>query len=472
MRRLIIVLAMMPVLRGPIVLGQAAGHASTQSQNTPPGASVGAPVGNPLPPGTLELSLKSAVEIALTPEGSAKVALARQSIRQAETQVQEARGAFLPNVDGTVQDHRQTTNLRSFGFNFTFPIPGFSIPSIVGPYNVFDARASVQQNILDFTVLGKYKASRSELASAKSDLNVVRDQVSDQVARAYLTSLRADTALETARANVALSEALVRLAQQQKDAGTGTGIEVTRALVQLANDRQLMIVAESDRLRTLLQLSRAMGLSLDAPVRLTGKLGFQEADLADEPAAMKLALSMRTDLQSQKQKEQTAKLNFNSVKAERLPSVTAMGDYGTIGSGLIGAHPTYTAGVSLRVPIYDGGRRDARREDSNSQYRQEQIRTHDLVQQIELDVRVALISLASARNQVTVAQEGLDLSQQELEQARRRYQAGVTNSVEVTDAQTRLDRARDNRIAALYNYNLARIDLATATGTIGEFVNQ
>jgi outer membrane protein len=87
-------------------------------------------------------------------------------------------------------------------------------------------------------------------------------------------------------------------------------------------------------------------------------------------------------------------------------------------------------------------------------------------------VRVALISLASARNQVTVAQEGLDLSQQELEQARRRYQAGVTNSVEVTDAQTRLDRARDNRIAALYNYNVARIDLATATGTIGEFVNQ
>ncbi len=344
------------------------------------------------------MSLKRAVEIALTPDGSAKVALARQSIRQAETQVQEARGAFLPNVDGTLQDHRQTTNLRSFGFNFSFPIPGFSIPSIVGPYNVFDARASIQQNVLDFTVLGKYKASRSELAAAKSDLNVVRDQVSDQVARAYLTSLRADTSLETARANVALSEALVRLAQQQKDAGTGTGIEVTRALVQLANDRQLMIVAESDRLRALLQLSRAMGLSLDAPVRLTGTLGFQEADLADEPAAMKLAMSMRTDLQSQKQKEQTAKLNFSSVKAERLPSLSAAGDYGTIGSGLVGAHPTYTAGVSLRVPIYDGGRRDARREDSNSQYRQEQIRTHDLVQQIELDVRVALISLASARN--------------------------------------------------------------------------
>jgi outer membrane protein len=424
------------------------------------------------PQGTVELSLKRAVDIALTPEGSAKVALAQQSIRQAETHVAQARGAFLPTIDGSVQDRDQTTNLKAFGFNFALPFPGFSIPSIVGPYSVFDARASVQQNVLDFTTLGQYKASKSGVAAAKADLGVVNDQVSDQVARAYLTSLRADAALETARANVELADALLKLAQTQKDAGTGTGIEVTRALVQLANNRQQMLVAENDRLRAVLQLLRAMGLNLDAPVHLTGKLGFQLTDLADVQAAIKLARTMRTDLKSQQQKEQTARLNFNTVKAERLPSLAAFGDYGTIGTEIVGAHPTHTFGVSLKVPLYDGGRRDARRGESDSQYRQEQIRTHDLELQIELDVRLALNSLSSARSQVAVAQEGLDQAQMELEQARRRYQAGVTNSVEVTDAQTRLDRARDNQIAALYNYNLARIDLATATGTIGEYVNQ
>jgi outer membrane protein len=83
-----------------------------------------------------------------------------------------------------------------------------------------------------------------------------------------------------------------------------------------------------------------------------------------------------------------------------------------------------------------------------------------------------LDSFRSAKAQVQTAQDGLTLAQNEVAQAQRRYQAGVTNSIEVTDAQTRLDRARDNRIAALYNYNLARIDLATATGTITEYVNQ
>jgi outer membrane protein len=431
-----------------------------------------APVLLAQPQGTVELSLKRAVDIALTPEGSAKVALAQQTIRQAETRVAQARGAFLPNVDGSVQDRDQTTNLKAFGFSFALPVPGFAIPSIVGPYSVFDARASVQQNVLDFTTLSQYKASKSGVASAKADLGVVNDQVSDQVARAYLASLRADAALETARADVELAEALLKLSQQQKDAGTGTGIEVTRAQVQLANNRQQMIVAENGQRRAVLQLLRVMGIQLSAPVHLTGKLEFHPADSPVMDAALTQARSMRTDLKAQKQKEETARLNFGKVRAERLPSLAAFGDYGTIGSEIVGAHPTHTVGITLKVPLYDGGRRDARRQESDSQYRQEQIRTHDLELQIELDVRLAMDSLESTRSQVTVAQEGVGLSENELAQARRRYQAGVTNSVEVTDAQTRLDRARDNLIAALYNHNLARIDLATATGTIGEYVNQ
>ena len=127
----------------------------------------------------------------------------------------------------------------------------------------------------------------------------------------------------------------------------------------------------------------------------------------------------------------------------------------------------------MKVPMFDGGRRDARRAESLSQYRQEQTRTRDMEQQVELDVRLALRQLAiRRRREVQTAQDGVTLAQNELAQAQRRYQAGVTNSIEVTDAQTRLDRARDNQIAALYDYNVARIDLATATGTIQEYVNQ
>jgi outer membrane protein TolC len=164
-------------------------------------------------------------------------------------------------------------------------------------------------------------------------------------------------------------------------------------------------------------------------------------------------------------------LNYSAVKWERLPSLSGFADYGSIGTSVNNAIATHTYGVTLRVPIFDGGRRDARRTESASLLRQERIRTADLKDQVELDVRLALDSLRSADDQVKVAEEGLQLSDNELAQARRRYEAGVTNSVEVTDAQTRLDRARDNRITALYNYNLARIDLATAMGTIQSMIH-
>jgi outer membrane protein len=420
---------------------------------------------------TLPLSLKRAVEIALAPEGSPRVALAEESIKQAEMRAAEARAAFLPDLETSVQDRRQTTNLHAFGLNFPTP-PGFSFPSIVGPFNVFDARATAQQSVFDFSSIRKYQASRAGVAATKADFDATRNQVSDQVARAYLACLREDATLETARANVELSEALLKLAQSQKSAGTGTGIEVTRAQVQLANDRQRLIFTENERRRAVLQLLKTMGLKLDSEVNLTDKLVYQPADVLGLEALLEKARKARAELKAQQQRQETARLNYGGVKAERLPSVASFADYGSIRMGLVGAQPTYTYGISLKVPVFDGGKRDARRAESLSQYRQEQVRTRDLEDQIELEVRLALDSLRSAMSQVETAREGLTLAENELAQARRRYQAGVTNSIEVTDAQTRLDRARDNHIAALYNYNLARLDLATATGSIEEYVTQ
>ena len=231
-------------------------------------------------------------------------------------------------------------------------------------------------------------------------------------------------------------------------------------------------MAQNDRRRAGLELLRAMGVSLDTSIQLTDKLSYAPVNVADLEASLKTARQDRTELKTQQRREDIALLNYDSVSAERLPSVSAFGDYGTTGLQVNNARPTREYGVTLKVPVFDGLRRDARRAESYSQYLQERTRTHDLLQQIELDVRLALDSLRSAEAQVSTARDGLTLSQNELAQAQRRYQAGVANSLEVTDAQTRLIRAQDNQTAALYNYNLARIDLATATGTISEYVNQ
>jgi outer membrane protein TolC len=423
--------------------------------------------------GPIELSLKRAVDIAVAPEGSAKVQLALEAQKQAESRSAQSRAALLPDVSAAFTEENLTRNLAALGIRLNvpnLPIPGLLIPTFVGPFTSLDARVSATQSVFDFASIRRYQASKIGVTAAKSDVNGAEEQVAAQVARAYLAAVRADADVETAKANIALSEAVQKQAENQKNAGTGTGIEITRAKVQLANDRQRLLVAENAHRSAGLQLMRAMGLRLDAEIVLTDKLGYVPVDAMTLEAAKTEAFKERPDYQAQQERESTARLSASATKMERLPSVSAFGDYGPSGNGFTSAVPTRTIGISVRLPIFDGGRRDARREESASQYRAERVKTNDLKEQIELDIRLALDSLHSAEDQVKVAKEGLELADNELTQARRRNDAGVAIAVEVTDAQTRLERARDNQTAALYNYNLARIDLAQAMGAVRRMV--
>ena len=423
------------------------------------------------PPDTLQLSLKKAIQIAIAPDGATRVKLAEEELHQSKARANEARAALLPNLDASLTYQNETQNLKAFGLNIQLPpILHFQIPTFVGPFDVLDARASATEDVFDLSSLLRYRGARVLIEAAKQDRAATAQQVTDQVAHAYLAGLRADAVLETAHANVDLSNALLQLAQTQKDAGTGTGIEVTRAEVQLANDQQLLLVAENERDRALLELLKIMGLRLETPLELTDKLTYTPTDAVDEVKAVAVAHKNRNELKAQLAREHSARLGYDSAKFERLPTLGVFGNYGDLGTGISSALPTRAVGVSLRVPIFDGGRMEAQRAESASTLRGQQIRTADLRDQIDLDVRLALDSLRSANAQVKTAQDGERLSEEELAQAERRYKAGVSNSVEVTDAQTRLSRARENRITALYNYNLARIDLGTAMGNIESMI--
>ena len=417
--------------------------------------------------GPIPLSMKRAVEVALAPDGNASIKLAGEALRQARERSIQARSALLPNVSGAFAYQSRTADLAAQGLNkLDIPIPGFHFPQFVGPFTVMDARLSGSESVLDLSAIRRYQAAKTGVAATRGDAETAGEQVAGMVARAYLAAVKADADVEAAEANVTLSEAVLQLAENQKAAGTGTGIEITRAKVQLANDRQHQLEAGNARRAAYLRLLRAMNMRLDLEVQLTDKLAYTPADAVTVDQAQAEALKSRPDFEAQQERERTARYSASATKMERLPTVAAFGDYGSSGSGLENALPTRTYGISVRVPIFDGGRVDSRREESFSQYRAEQVRTNDLKAQISLDVRLALDALKSAGDQVGVAKEGLDLAGNELAQARRRYEAGVTNSIEVTDAQTRLERARDNRTAALYLFNVARIDLAQAMGKV------
>lgn len=418
----------------------------------------------------LRLTMKRAVEIAVSPEGSARLQLAGEAVKQAEARTRIARAALLPNLDSAVSYQSQTRNLEAFGLRLSSPIPGIQIPTFVGPFSILDVRATAQQSVLDLASIRRYQSARTAVGGVKSEREYTSDVVAATVARSYVAALKADADVESANANVQLAQALLDLIERQKRAGTGTGIEVTRARVQLANEQQRLLIASNERRKAHLQLLRAVGLRLDTQLELDEKLAYIPAPALTWNEAKKRALELRSDYTAQFNREQSARLSSSATAMERFPSVAALADYGSIGTGISNALPTRTYGVQIRVPVFDGGRRDARRAESASQYRQEQVRTRDLREAIELEIRLALDTIASAAEQVEVAAEGLKLADAELAAAQRRYAAGVATSIEVTDAQTRLERARDNHVTALFAHSLARIDLAQAQGAIEDVI--
>jgi len=250
----------------------------------------------------VRLSLKRAVAVAVSPEGSARVQLADEALKQAQARALEQRAALLPNVDGAFSDQSRTENLEALGFNAkifsAIPIPGFSFPSFVGPFTTVDARFTGSQSVFDFSNIRRYQASKVGVTAARSDAGATAEQVASQVARAYLAAVRGDADVETAQANVTLSEALLKQSENEKEAGTGTGIEITRAKVQLANDRQRLLVAQNARHSAHLQLLRAMNMRLDTELELTDKLQYLPVDAATLETAKAQALKERPDLKS------------------------------------------------------------------------------------------------------------------------------------------------------------------------------
>jgi outer membrane protein len=451
--------------------------------------------GEAAPREPLRLSLKRAVEIATSPEGNTYVQLSDENVKQANARSAEARSAFLPDIEAQAEQTTAMRSLAALGLdlatnqaltNAENALTGNfaplekdllntvikNIPRVIGPFESVDVRAKVTWSLLDFSNIRRYQASRAAVRAAAHDRGNTDDSVSATVAKAYLAGLRADAGVEAYQANVALAEAVLKQSENQKNAGTGTGIEVTRAKVQLSNEKQHLLVVQNERTKAYLQLLRVMGLSLATELELTDKLSYEPTDAISVEQAQAEALKNRPDIKAQAEHEAAARLNANSVKFERLPSLVAYADYGTTGTNgdIVSLLPTRDYGFALRVPIFDGGRRDARRAETASQFRQERVRTNDLREQIELDIRTALNSLHSAEEQLKVAEEGLTLSDSELTQSRRRYEAGFASNIEVTDAQTRLERARDNRIDALFSYNVARIDLGRAMGNVRRLI--
>ena len=412
----------------------------------------------------LRLSLRDAIQAAI--DNNVNVRLLKERIASAQAQANASLGALLPNVSGYVSGRNQTVNLAAFGLPAD-RLSGLGMTRpVTEPFDVYDARATLVQNIFSLSLIQRWRAAKAGVDVAGLEAEVTKRDVMATVGLLYVEALRADEAVKAREADIELSRQLLKLANDRKTAGIATGLDVTREEVQVENNKQRLLVSQNDQESARLNLIRALGIAFDVRLILTDELKFVPVEPERTEDALMLAREQRTELKAQEHRQKLAALSLSSVAGERLPSLSLNGNYGWIGVKPEDALATRSIGLIFSVPIFDGGQREARISETRSRVRQELIRMKDISDQVTLEVRNALLTLDSSTQQVAVAEKGMELALKELTFARDRFAAGLTTNIEVTNAQTSVARARDNHIEALFRFNASRINLSRAKGEI------
>lgn len=391
------------------------------------------------------------------------VTLAGLRADQARARLRETRAPLLPNLSVTGSWVSQTINPKSFGFSF----PGFALPRVVGPFDLYDGRLHLSQTLFDYATRARVRSAHSAVAGAEADSGLSAESVVQAAAMAYLQGARARAVVAAREADSTLAAELVSLAQAQQDAGVGTAIDVTRARTQLVAAEGDLVVARNQVDRARINLARALGLPPDTPLELTDTLA-AALPVADLPAGrdseVGLALEQRPDLVAERARGRSAERARAAIAAERLPRLDLTANYGANGLSPFSTIATRQIAVQVTVPILDGFRREGREAEQRAAVRGSAVRVGDLERQIAADVDAARLDLESAAQQQRIATERLALAAAELDQARERFRAGVAGNIEVIDAQSSMVRARDADINARFAAAAARVALARAVG--------
>jgi len=415
-----------------------------------------------LPPQTpqelpvLRLSLQDAIEAAL--DKNPNVQLYKARIEAARGASRTQLGALLPNLAGSSKLTNQTFFLGTIG----------GAPVRTQPFDITDTRGTLSQSLFSWSLIERWRASRAALAVSEGEADTTKNDTMATVALNYMEVLRHHETADARTANVELYKELVGFIKSRQSGGMATGLDTARLETQLENERQRLELAKSDVERTKLSLINALGINFDVKLVLTDELKAPEEPVPTQEYAMEVALAKRPEMKAQEQRVQVSKLSLSSVKGERLPSLQAQGDYGLIGNRVENPTTTYNVGVTLSIPVFDGGQREGRIGESRSLLLQEEIKMDLVTRQITMELREALVTLTSAKEQLRIAKDGLKAAATEVQLARERFRLLSSNSLELSNALFSLVRARDNIIDGLFRANASRVNLARAMGQVEE----
>jgi outer membrane protein TolC len=415
-------------------------------------------------PEVVSINFQDAIELGL--KNNLGVLLQSYNTIAARGQKWKELSALLPNVTAGVSVNAAQENLAAQGLRF----PGF--PTVVGPFGFTDARVYLSQTILNLKALNRERGAGEDERAAHYSYKDARDLVVLATGNAYLEALADAARLETAEAQVKNAQALYDKAVDQQNAGLSPAIDTLRARVELQTRQQQLIVSRNDYAKQKLALIRAIGLPVGQEIALTSKAPYDAFATIGIEESLQRAYASRSDYLAAIQQVRAAEHYRKGASAEYFPTLDLNADYGDLGTNFGNSHGTFTVAGRLNIPIFQGGKVHADVLQADATLRQNRAQLENLRGQIEYEVRTALLDLQAADEQVQVARSSVDLAEQTLTQAHDRFSAGVTDNLEVIQAQESVAAAHESYISSLYSHNLAKIELVRAMGYAEQGVMQ
>jgi outer membrane protein TolC len=366
---------------------------------------------------------------------------------------------LLPQVSAGLSENVEQLSLATFGLR---QIQG--IPNIVGPFSYTSVDATASQTIFSFESIQRFRAARTAEQAAQLSYQDILDAVTLTVGNAYLQVIEADSRIQAQEAQVRNAKALYDQALDEVQAGTAPRIEATRTEVQLHTEEYNLSVARNNFEVAKLALGRAIGLPLGQRFELADQVPYSEINPPTVEDALNIAYKSRGDFRAALDSEKSATQTLSAARGERYPVVAVNGDYGEIGPTLGHSHGDFTFQAGISVPVFTGGRIKGEVTQAEAELQQRKAEAENVRGQVDYDVRAAFLNLNAAKEQVAVAKQNVDLANENLARSKDRFTSGVTDSVEVVQAEQSLASANDQYITSLYDHSLAKLSLARALG--------
>jgi outer membrane protein TolC len=385
--------------------------------------------------------------------------LSSDALAGAQGERWRALSALLPNLTTATSFGVRQNDLKAI---IGIDVPGH--PPVIGPFGVFDTRAYLDQSILNWESIERARSSAAQVKSAQYSYKNARELIVVVVASNYLLVIADRSQVESALAQRDTAKALFDQTTDQKKAGLAAAVDVLRSDVELQAREQRLIVARNTLAKQKRVLARAIGLPPGQAFDIATEVDYQPLATASLDEALQQAYISRPDYKSATEQVRSAELQKKAASAERYPTLSALGDYGSVGTNFASNHGTVNASAELRLPIFQGGRVHGDNLVADSVLARMRQRLENLRAAIDQQVRDSFLDLQDTTEEVSVEKNAVQLASQTLQQSRDRFTSGVTDNIEVVQAQESLADANDAFIASLYRYNIAKISMARAIG--------